>query len=409
MEYIKRTMEDKLVKSLDNAKAVFILGPRQVGKTTLIKRLMEVVGVDNSIYYDLDIQSNLDIFTSTLESILARLRFDKKTQGRAYVFFDEIQNISDFSKIIKALVDHHSKEFKLVLTGSSSALIKNQFKESLAGRKEVHILYPLSFTEFCRFKREEKIASLLESGYKHEENNPLHKMKNKMKNLQAEYMVYGGYPEVILKENEIAKAELLNELVSSFVIKDIKHLFRIEKTDELNKLIMNLAINTGKEINLHNLSKETGLNHETVQKYLMVLEASYIISRITPFYTDKNKELVKTPKVYFVDTGIRNKLITNLNPPESREDKGELFENYVFLNLLHKKDVLTEIKFWKTKYQQEIDFIVIRNRKITAYEVKFGFETSNHFTAFKKSYKNADCYFVRYGYQFKPSELPGFF
>ncbi len=410
MTYFKRTLESKLLKSLDNNKAIFILGPRQVGKTTLIKHIIDVVGLENSLYYDIDLQQNLEVFSGNLEAILARLRFDKKTKtGKTYVFIDEIQNVADFSKTIKLLVDHHNEEFKLILTGSSSALIKKQFEESLAGRKEEHILYPLSFPEFCRFKGENKISDLLEDGYKHEKNNPLNLMTGKMKNLESEYMTFGGYPEVVLSKNAIEKAEILNDLVSSYIIKDIKHLFRIEKIEQFNKLIVNLAVNTGKEINLQNLSREIGLHRETLHNYLMVLEASYIISTITPFFSNKNKEINKMPKAYFIDTGIRNKLINNMNNPETRSDRGELYENYVFLNLLHKKDVLTEIKYWKNKYQQEIDFVVERNSTIKAYEVKFGDDTGNHFTAFNQAYPSAACFFVRFNYKYKVTDLPGYF
>lgn len=410
MDYIKRTIEDTLQKSLSNRKAIFILGPRQVGKTTLLNRLMEICSKENSLYYDLGLQSDLEVFSDSLENILARFRFDKKSKaGKTFVFIDEVQNVSDFSHKIKALVDHHSNEFKLVLTGSSSVLIRRQFSESLAGRKEEHILYPLNFSEFCLFKGEEKTAGLLDQGYSHEEHYPLHLYPGKMKNLLAEYMVYGGYPEVVLLNNADAKADLLDELVSSTVIKDIRHLFRIEKIEQFNKLVKYLAINTGKEINLQSIFRTIELHYETVLSYLMVLEASFIISKITPFYTNKTKEMVKMPKVYMIDMGIRNKLVNNLNPPESREDKGELFENLVFLNLLHKKDALTEIKYWKTKFQQEVDFVVNRNQAITAYEAKFGKDRNNHFTAFSRAYPKAQCRIVRYDYRYKEDELPAYF
>jgi len=137
MTYYKRTIEQKLLSSMQNSKAIFVLGPRQVGKTTLIKHLMEAVGPENSLYYDVELRENLEAFSGNLESLLAKLRFDKKSKnGKTYICLDEIQNVTDFSKTVKLLVDHHSDEFKLILTGSSSALIKKQFEESLVGRKE---------------------------------------------------------------------------------------------------------------------------------------------------------------------------------------------------------------------------------------------------------------------------------
>jgi len=410
MNYIRRALEDTILKSLNNPKAVFLLGPRQVGKTTLIKRLMERVGIDNSLYYDIEMRQNLEVFSGDLEEILAKLRSERKTNSaRTYVFIDEIQYITDFSKTIKLLVDHHAEEFKLILTGSSSTLIKRQFQESLVGRKQEYILYPLSFAEFCRFRGEDGIAGILDNGYQHIHYFPLHHRKDKMEQLLAEYIVFGGYPDVVLNNNRQEKAEILNDLVSSYILKDIRHIFRIERIDQLNKLVHNLAINTGKEINLNRISGEIGLYRDTVQNYLLALEASYLISLVRPFFTNLNREQRKMPKAYFLDTGIRNMLIGNLQNIPDRPDRGELWENQVFINLVHKKTVLSEIHYWKSKAKQEIDFVVKENGHITAYEAKFGNDNRNHFTSFRNSYPLAQCYFVRYAYDYRESELPGYF
>ena len=410
MPYIKRTLEDKLIHSLENSHAIFILGPRQVGKTTLLKRLMERVGMTNSLYYDMEMMNYNAVFSGSLEGIISLLRHDRKsTEGRTFVFVDEIQTIRDFSKTTKLLVDHYSEEFKFILTGSSSTLIKSQFQESLVGRKEEHVLYPLSFAEFCRFKGEVKIADLLEQDYQHERYNPLHQVKDKMEHLMSEYMVWGGYPAVVLQSDKLSKAEILNDLVSSYILKDIRHIFRVERPDQLNKLVRNLAVNTGKEINLQKLSGEIGLRSETVKSYLIGLESSYIIATITPFFTNKNKEQRKMPKAYFLDTGIRNMLINSFNPPDNRTDRGELWENTVFLNLLHKANVLTTIQYWKSKAKQEIDFVVDQNGDITAYEVKYGNDRQNHFAAFTRAYPQAKCFMVRFDYTFQEDELPGYF
>jgi predicted AAA+ superfamily ATPase len=410
MNYLKRCAESLISTHMDNRRAIFILGPRQVGKTTLLKHLMEVNGYDNSLYYDIERQENLTLFSGSLEGIIAKFRNDRiNHKSRICIFIDEIQNIPDFSKTIKLLVDHYSEEFKLILTGSSSSLIRQQFQESLTGRKIEYILYPLSFPEFCLFKQEEKIAELLDKGYRQEEYYPLHLETDKMKTLMAEYIVFGGYPEVVLQNNDKAKAELLNEIASTYILKDIRHIFQIERIDELNRLIRYLAINIGKEMNLNKISVEAGLKRPDVQNYVKVLESSYIISQIIPFYSNPNNELRKMPKSYFLDLGIRNILINNLNSLDMRTDKGELFENMVFLNLLHKQDVLTKIQYWKNKYKQEIDFVVSRADELSAYEVKYGSNTDNHFTAFTKTYPQAKCRIVRFNYSYKENELPGYF
>lgn len=410
MNYIKRYAEAEVIRHLDSKRAIFIMGPRQVGKTTLLKRLMEIYGTDKSLYYDLEKQENLTLFTGRLEGLVTKFRNDSKAQtGRVCVFIDEIQNVPDFSRTVKLLTDHYPEEFKLVLTGSSSTLIRHQFKESLTGRKIEIILYPLNFAEFCRFKGEEKVADLLDAGYRHEEYYPLHLEPDKMKELMAEFMIFGSYPEVVLQIDNKLKAEILNEIASTYILKDIRHFFQVDRIDELNKLIRYLAINIGKKMNLNSISRDIGIERTDAQKYSAILESAYIISLISPYFTNPNTELKKMPKSYFLDLGIRNVLVNNLNHPDLRNDKGELFENLVFLNLLHNRDILAKTHYWKTRNKQEVDFVVSGSDKLRAYEVKYGNDRNNHFAAFSTAYPKAQCRMVRFDYKFKEDELPGYF
>lgn len=365
---------------------------------------------DRSLYYDIEIPQHLELFSGGFDSILARLRLDRKiANSKTWVFIDEAQYLADLSKTIKLLVDHHADEFKLVLTGSSSVMIKRQFSESLVGRKQEFTLYPLSFAEFCRFRDEPKIADLLEAGYIHQESNPLHSMRIRMNSLQNEYMLFGGYPRVVLQDNVLGKADTLTDLVSSYILKDIRHIFRIEKPDQLNRLISVLSNSIGKEISIQSLSQHVGLHRDTLSNYLMVLEASYIIRLIKPFFNNPGKELRKMPKVYFIDHGIRNSLLTDFRELSLRNDAGELFENMVFLNLLHKQNALSQIKYWKSKNYQEVDFIRIENAVVTAYEVKLGKDRQNNLSSFRHLYPNARGYMVRYDYRYQEDELPGWF
>jgi len=410
MHYFKRSLEDQLLQHMNSPQALFILGPRQVGKTTLLKHLMELVGPGKSLYYDIELPQDLEVFYGVFDSILARLRLDRKdANARCWVFIDEVQYLEDLSKTIKLLVDHHPDEFKLVLTGSSSSLIKSQFSESLVGRMQEFTLYPLSYVEFCRFEGESGIAEQLEAGYAHRAENPIHSKRIMMKALQQKYMLFGGYPRVVLQDNMLSKAEILTDLVSSYILKDIRHIFRIEKPDQLNRLIRVLAASIGKEFNIQNLSQEVGLHRDTLQSYLMVLESSYIIHQIRPFFNNPGKELRKMPKVYFIDPGIRNSLLTDFRELLKRNDAGELFENMVFLNLLHKQNALSQIKYWKSKNYQEVDFVRIENASVTAYEVKLGKDRKNNFNSFLHLYPDARCYTVRFDYQYREDELPAWF
>lgn len=406
MNYIERELERKLIPRLDNPKALFILGARQVGKTTLLKRLMEHLGTGRSLYFDLEEPASLSLFSSDLDRVLTRLRFDRlDPTERTYIFIDEIQYLNDFSKTVKILVDHHSDEFKLVMTGSSSLLIKQQFSESLAGRKEVLILHPLTFGEFCNFKNEGKIAQELGTELD-PARNPLLSMTGKLEALMEEYIVYGGFPEVVLLEKPQLKIELLNEIVSSYLIKDIRHILQIEKLQEFNKLLRVLASSIAKEMNISELSRNVGLHRESVQKYLMALEESFIIGTITPFYSNLDKELRKMPKVYMTDTGLRNMLINDFRALESRPDRGELVENGFYLSLVQARELTSKIHYWKTKQGNEIDFVLKSQDWITAFEVKYGSSNQNYFSTFRRAYPESNCFTVRYHYQQKPGELP---
>lgn len=406
MEYFARALEKDIINSMDSPKAIFILGARQVGKTTLLKRLMEHVGTENSLYFDIEHPRNLEIFSGSLESIIAFLRFSSpKPKGKTYVFLDEIQYLDDFSKTVKLFADHYHEEFKLVMTGSSSLLIKHQFKESLVGRKEIFTLYPLSFSEFCLFRGQDKIAAELERGDL-SRNNPLLSLRGEMEQLMAEYATFGGFPEVARLSGYEDRSRLLNEIVSSYILKDIRHILNIEKLSELNRLIKNLAYNSGKEINVSELARDVGLHRETLQKYLLGLEESYIISLIRPFHNNFEKEMRKMPKIYFIDTGIRNMLVNDLSPLDQRQDRGELAENVFFLNLLRNSRVTTQIMYWKTKRGAEVDFVVKEDGVIDAYEVKYGSSTQNHFQSFLKLYPEARCRMVRYQYEYHEDELP---
>lgn len=408
--YLKRTLEDDILPVIDSPKAIFILGARQVGKTSLLKRLIDFVGKDNSLLFDLEHPQLLHSFTQGIEEIVSLFELNRPKQyGKLYVLIDEIQYLDDFSHTIKYLVDHYADKYKLIMSGSSSLLIKKKFSESLVGRKLVFELFPLSLTEFCLFKGETRIAELISQPYDQTKPDPLRVACAKMQELISEYIIYGGYPEVALTDSIPAKKRILADVVSSYIIKDIKHLFRIEKMEQFNHLVLFLSYNIGKELNLSSVAKETALHRETVKAHLNALSSAYVINVLRPFFSNKPKELKKMPKVYFIDTGIRNSLINDFSDLHSRYDKGELFENYVLNQIRSRCKDLSEIKFWKTNDGKEIDFIVIAENEILAFEAKFGKAFNNHFAAFKNSYPKAVCNTIRFSKEKQDDDLPAFF
>jgi predicted AAA+ superfamily ATPase len=407
MQYIKRKLEDRIDKSLSNQRALFILGARQVGKTSLLKMMIEYVGTENAVYFDLENTEHLQGLSGSIPEVVSYiLSYMPAKKNRIFVFIDEIQYLQDFSKSIKYLVDHYSEQFKLIMTGSSSLLIKKSFTESLVGRKDVFELYPLSFSEYCLFKGEPNIAKLLDDKSA-VSITALNTQQTKLNRMIKDYILYGGYPQVVLTDNREEKISLLRDIVSSYILKDVKYLFRIEKIDQFNHLIRYLAINIGKELNIKSISREIGLYWDTVQKHILALQESYVISQIKPFQRNLTTELRQMPKVYFIDTGVRNTILNSFNDLEIRTDRGELFENYVYNQIFLQKSLLTEIKYWKTRSGMEIDFVTLTENQITAYEVKYGHDSKNNFTAFANAYPESKQYIIRFLYQEKENELPG--
>jgi len=410
MTVYKRNVEDELLRILDQPEALFILGARQVGKTSLMKRIMAGLDRRNYLYFDLEHPDNLDLFDKGLNEFLAFLKYQNFTQ-KAYIFIDEVQYAKDFSGMIKYLVDHHSADYKLILSGSSSLQIKQHFKESLVGRKRLIELYPLTFSEFCLFKGEDKIASHLKDLNPFVlDMDPIRFERNKIIKLLQEYLIYGGFPKVVLSKNIKDKYAILKDIVDSYVLKDIRHIFKLEKVSEFNHLTKLLAAFSGKELNLSQLATETKLHKKTLEHYLKSLEHGYIVRTIQPFYSNLSSELRKTPKCYFLDTGLRNMLINNFNDLEFRSDRGELLETFVYTQLLKKAGESTKISYWKTKSKQEIDFILQEEKKLTAVEVKWNDGSQKYLKKFKQTYPDAETFVISLKQEFSRERtiLPGY-
>jgi len=406
MIYYPRTLESKIKEKLHSPEAIFILGARQVGKTTLMKHLMNELPENQYIYLDLENPTFLSILNKGVNEFLAYLKYQGlSNETRNCIFIDEIQYAPDFSSIIKYMVDHYSENYKLILSGSSSLQIRKQFKDSLVGRKIIFELYPLSFEEYCCFKEENKISELLQKINPFElKEDPLRFEKEKVHYLLREYLIYGGFPKVALQENKKDKIQILQDIVQSYVLKDIRSIFRLEKIAQFNHLVKLLAAIMGKELNISQLATETRLNKQTLENYLNVLEAGYIIKLIYPFHKNLSSEFRKTPKCYYLDIGLRNFLISDFNEPEFRSDRGELLENFIFTQLIKKSNAMTKINYWRTKSRQEIDFILQKESKLYAIEVKWSKVTTYSLRRFKKIYPEADIYTISMMQDFSEEE-----
>lgn len=377
-----------IIEYFDCRQAIFILGARQVGKTTLLKRLMENFPEDRRYYLDLERISDRKTVEEGEDSFLQHLALNNLDLGKKnYVFIDEIQYLDDFSSFIKLMVDHHSDQIKLFLSGSSTAQIKFQFKDSLVGRKFTFHLYPLTFAEFLEFKGKSKWCENVLPPFHTWTEDPLSVVGEKLREYLIEFLVYGGYPEVAKIQNPNRKVFYLEEVMSTYVIKDIRAIFSVSSIQKFNHLVRYLALTNTQITSVNSISKEVGLARLTVDKYLKILEDTFIVSLLFPFFTNRTTELRKSPKLYFLDTGLRNAIVDDFRLPENRADLGQLFENFVFAQLLKNRAQSESLFYWRSRNRQEVDFIIKDAETLRPLEVKLSGGKLSHLKKFITNYK----------------------
>jgi predicted AAA+ superfamily ATPase len=368
---ITNKVMSRLLKGND---LIVLLGARQVGKTSimhlLINRLLQIENIKRNrvFYFDLEDMNLLEVVNRGVEEFIAFLEArGADLKERCFVFLDEIQYMENPSNFLKILVDHH-KEISLVVSGSSSFSIKSKFKDSLAGRKKIFEIYPLDFGEFIEFKDRKDLAGFWNTG----DWEKARFFEGDFLRYFKEYVIFGGLPRVSLLPTKEEKVEYLKDVVNSYIKKDIKDLFRIDNPYAFNRVIKLLALHAGNSLNFANLTTICGISRHTFERYLFILESAFIIKLIHPFYSNKIKEVAKMPKLYFMDTGIRNIIVGDLNSLEGRRDSGSLVENSVFLMLLTGKGPLEEIYYWRTKAGAEMDFVLKEEgESLRGYEVKY--------------------------------------
>jgi predicted AAA+ superfamily ATPase len=335
---------DNLDQYLKPNKVVVIYGPRQVGKTTLLKHFLS----QTSLKYRFDSGDNIRI-----QNLLGSQDFNKiieYAQGYDLIVIDEAQRIKDIGHGLKILVDN-STELQIIATGSSSFELAGQIGEPLTGRKITLKLYPISFIELSELFNKYDLKEKLE-----------------------EFLIFGFYPEVITAENRTKKIGIIDELVNSYLLKDILELDKVKSSKILLDLLRLIAFQIGKEVSLSELAQKLGIDYKTVARYLDLLEKTFIIRSLRGFRRNLRIELTKKAKYYFFDTGIRNALIANFNSFDLRNDIGMLWENFLFIERLKKQQyhsIYANNYFWRTWSQKEIDFIEERDGKLYGFEFKW--------------------------------------
>ena len=362
-----RKIYNELQKHLSSKRHTILVGPRQTGKTTLLKQLRNYCKEQGwpTVYLDLehkDIRDELDNMPGNL------FLYAPLTQEKVYLFIDEIQKLKDPSNFLKQIYDDwkDTGRVKIVATGSSAFYMDAKFNDSLAGRKRVFKLYTCDFEEYLMLAGKDDLL---------EEVRRLRAMPQAKSTILSllqrelhEYIRFGGYPDVVTETKEEEKIDILKDLRDSFVKKDIEDA-GIKDEDAFYRLMLVLASQVGGLTNSTELGKMLRMKNETVVKYMDVMEKSFHIVRVKPFFRNLEKELVKMPMTYFLDSGMRNVLLNNFLPFILSPDIGKTWENQAFRFLVDKFGV-DEIRFWRTTDKKEVDFVLPMQNPPLAYEVK---------------------------------------
>lgn len=368
-----RAILSDIIKQLDNDLVLILIGARQSGKTYILKLLIEYIKKNHpenkTLYFDLekpDILDNFLDYKTILNFLSAHGVKEEKTN---YILLDEFQKMPAPTKTLKIIHDHYPF-LKIIATGSSSLDIHKKLREeSMVGRKMVFAVFPLSFEEYLDFAKPEDCEIFKRII---EKDIDASAVKQEFISNMEEYLIWGSYPKAVLSKSNEEKIQKLDEIYQSYLNKDVVGFLSIEDAVPVNNLVSLLSVQTGNLFNHNEIAKIVGVSRYVLNKYIFVLENTFIIKRLLPFHTNKQKEVIKMPKIYFIDTGLRNFAVKNFNSFAKRQDAGLLAENFVFLELLKHKKITDEIRFWRTPYKTEVDFVILGEvGKIIPVEVKY--------------------------------------
>jgi len=380
----KREVADEILKYLYEKETIILYGARQVGKTFLLYWLNNFLASkkEQVCYLDLEETKFLNLLNQgpeNLQKFLLEEGYNLKK--RVFVLIDEIQYLKNPTNFLKLISDHY-RNLKLIVSGSSTFEIRKKFGKALVGRALVFEIFGLSFKEFLLFKDYKKPIEVVLTEIKEQE----------LKELFTEFVLYGSFPKIALISEKEKKERYLWQIIDTYLRKDIRDLAEIRETEKFNKLLEILASQTGKLLNIEELSNTCRLSKQTVEKYLFILENTYVIKLVKPFFKNLRSELFKTPKIYFYDSGLAHLLWLKVVSPKIL---GEIFETAIFSELV-KFFGKESVNFWRTKDKKEIDFILrIKNKTIPI-------ETKVNFTSFFKrpieyflnKYKLNQYYFI---------------
>ncbi|MFC1522703.1 ATP-binding protein [Elusimicrobiota bacterium] len=378
----KRLIIDDILQYVDTEDILVLHGARQVGKTSILYYLQNILTKQKKPTYYIDLEDSryVTMLNAGPDELVRHLKErGMDLSSKVFVFIDEIQYLSNPSSFLKLIADHY-KNIKLIVSGSSSFEIKSKFKDSLVGRMLDFEIFNLNFEEFLLFKEHATPLDMVKklSGVRLDEIRALFK----------EYALCGGYPKVVLADSLHLKEKYIQQIIDTYIRKDIRDLAAIRDVDKFNRLVEMLASQSGKLLNVAEVSNTCNIAKQTVERYLFILENTYVIKLVKPFSGNLRSELFKMPKIFFYDSGLMQMLwLKGLQ----KEIMGNVFETAVFSELV-KKYSKDSVFHWRTMDKKEIDFILKIKNEILPIEAKINFEQFNPsaISYFKGKYKISD-------------------
>ncbi|MCX6304096.1 MAG: ATP-binding protein [Bacteroidetes bacterium] len=358
---INRIILNEISEKLDSGKAILLFGPRQTGKTTLLQLLFN--GKPGVMWLNGDEADVQQLFENASSTRLKTVFGENKT-----IVIDEAQRIINIGRSLKLITDE-LKEIQVIATGSSAFELANRIQEPLTGRKWEYFLFPLSFGEMAA-----------------------HHGIMQEKRMIPHRLVYGCYPEIV--NNPGKEKEILKQLTDSFLYKDILMIDGLQKPAKIVALLQALSYQIGNEVSYNELGRTIGLDNQTIEKYIDLLEKTYVIFRVGALSRNLRKELKRGRKIYFYDNGVRNALIAQLGSIEARSDKGALWENYLMAErrkFLAYRGMWVNSYFWRTQDQQEIDYVEETDGIFQAWEFKWNPQSRARLSkTFANAYQNSE-------------------
>ncbi|MBX2926514.1 MAG: ATP-binding protein [Saprospiraceae bacterium] len=384
---IARTILKDLQAHLSAPEITLLIGPRQAGKTTLLRELRTQLEKEGELcfFFNLDIDSEA-IFFQSQQKFVAHIQAISGGQ-KSYIFIDEVQRIADAGLFLKGLYDRQMP-YKFIVTGSGSLELKERIAESLVGRKQNFFLPTVSVQEWVQYATEYRFGDRISA--------VIHTDELLEERLLNTYMTYGGYPRVITSPTIPLKNNILQEIYQGYIERDIGQLLQLEKSSAFVVLLQLLANRSGQLVNYSDLSKLTGLSVATLKNYLWYSEKTFVTESVTPFFRNKEKEVTKAPQYYFWDLGLRNYLRGIF---EDISDQGNRFQIFAFRLLEdHFRNSVASLHYWRTQNQAEVDFVINLGHRVLPVEIKSAKmkkpELSRSFQSFLSKYNPPEAWII---------------